>query len=790
MTNDDAGTPLYLLLLRRYALIGLSLVAIATGVAGHLELQRTCGPLDLWDLLNALYRTLQSFGLNFEPADCSAGTGEPAVGALLQVSRFLAFLVAAFAVISVFFNSAWNDLLLWAQVRWRDEDRMLLLGFGQVNFAIALAEKKARPRLPVTVVDRSFDPAQRRLGRDLGIRMIEGELSDPHTMRRVRPDRAQRVVVALGDDIRTVEVATMVAPLVESGIARRMDKSGQRAGERPPGQTKDGQWPLRAHISDPALLGSLTEARDLSNRRDASFQPFNLRIAAATRLAYRADLVQRARDHGQQRVHLVIVGLGHQGEAILIETLFAARAADLKPPKITVLDRNAKEVEARMRASYPRLMENRAAAIRGPQSPDCEGWCPIEFRSLDVELTDFTSDPLLLGLDGPDVADWPTAWVFSCGDDCRNQAAALRLEIAMQQCARRSVPIFARLWGSGLQPETQSNRHPFGLVEYFGASVETVASSHILSADQDALARAIHAAYQAVDKPLDPKKPVTSATDRFRQDWLDLPENMREANRRPARHIGFKIRDLGFDWRGFRLGVRPCIAKDRVGDLRRRIAAIRLRAQQAEAVSSVQPPASLFLPEDKPFYEAALLEHTLWSVHRVSNGWIQGPNGLRNNIYRHHDCIRPFVELGPITQGYDLMALDTGLAAAASKRPTAVERSVLRVLLDDPDLPVFTGHTQVELVVDPTRIPDQTRLDALSKALVGWATARDSTACRLHIILTDQVVLPPDRDRGHKDSLAIRALSRALLRLPDDLTVDVTRKYAPCPVPPRHAAPE
>ncbi|NBE07761.1 NAD-binding protein [Paragemmobacter ruber] len=788
-----------LLLLRRYGLLLLAFTVIVTGVIGFTQVKRQCGPLAPNDFLDALYRTFQTFGLNFDLATCATADGMPngPLNPWLQVSRYLAFLVAAWAVISVFFRSTWNDLLLWLQTRFRSENRLLLVGFGQINRAVALALKQGCSTLPITAVDRQFDAADRRLARDLGIRLIEAELSDPLTIDRIRPDRADRVIVALGDDIRTIEVASIIAPHVERGIVMREFKASDRTEGRPAGQTAQGEWPLAAHITDPALLANLTEARDLANRQEASFQPFNLRVEAACSFAYRADLVQRARDHGQERVHLVIVGLGHQGEAILIETLLTSYAHDLKPPRITVLDRNAAQVEARLRASYPRLMENHVAAIQGHESPACEGWVPITFHTLDVELTDFTRDDLLLAIDGPEVAEGPTAWLFSCGDDCRNQAAALQLEIAMQRRTRRAVPIFVRLWGAGLQMPLPGPRNLFGLIQYFGGAVETVQHSPLLSDAHEVLARAIHRAYQEVDKappassPPEETAAVTPSTDRYRQDWLALPENMRASNRRPARHMGFKIRELGFDWRDFRKGYHPTLAKDHVRDLRARIAGVTDRARAArDAQEKGRPGPAVFTPQDDLLRCLAEVEHTVWSVERISNGWMPSPTGIRNNIYRHHIHLRPFADLPPMAQGYDLVSLDAGLARASCRDPCAAPRNVLRQRLNDPLPHDLSTVTQVELLIDPDTLPAESHLDASARSIHAWAGKKGGTATRLHLILTGPVVLPADRSRGHHESLAIRLLSAALADLPSDLVIDVTRRYPPLPLPSLHLLPD
>ncbi len=761
-------------------LLLLCLATVATGTWGFWTAFNACGPRGVEQAFEALYRTLQMFGLNFDLPDCAGNVpARTEMNPWLHLARLLGFLALYYAVLSVFFASTLNNARIWLQIRFRAADRHVLLGFGEVNRAAASVLRRRDPSAPILAIDRFFDDVDRRVARDLGIELLAGDLSDPNTLRRARVDRARRVTVAVGDDIRAIEVARAIAPDVEKGLKGRCQTIPGIC--RPEGQEANGDWVLRAHISDPVLLANLTDTRDLAQSKGLSFQPFNLKVEAAAGFVYLADLVQRARDHGQRRVHLVVVGLGDQGEAILIETLLTSYAHDLLPPRVTVLDRCNEKVDARLRANYPRLMEGRLASMHAEGGPTCEGWGGVTFKSLDAETCDFTSDELLASIDGLDAVEVPTAWVFCCGDDRVNLAAALRLEVAMQQRARRAVPIFIRQWGSGLQELPGQRHNPLGLVQSFGSAPEAVRSSPFFSKDGDDLARSIHLTYLALGDGRTKEPATAEANDSYRRHWLELPEAMRAANRRPARHLSFKLRELGFDWKCRRSGKLPKFSSDDRKALRDRISAVLLQAKSVELANG---PTSDFAKDDPALLQSALIEHSAWVVERAANGWRRGPESKHDQ--RLQKYMVPFVRIGIDTKSYDLAAIDTGVAAGIEcGKPLAHARSRCVVAKDNLSSVDLKGKTEFELHIDPTNLCG---LERVADAVSNWA--KEKQACRLHIVLNGPVQLPPGRNRLKPEGLtvtvdatAITSLAR-IVELPDGIVCDVTRLYEPVPIPP------
>ncbi len=177
--------------------------------------------------------------------------------------------------------------------------------------------------------------------------------------------------------------------------------------------------------------------------RCGDFRPFNMDQGAALAFTNSAQLIRTVREQAQPRVHLVIIGLGNLGEAILVDTLMNSCAYDLLSPKVTVLDVNRKAVAGRIRAAYPRLLETSLDRMADPAGGrKYEALPVIEFHKINLDAVDFIQDPLLAAPE--DAAEPPTAWAFCCGADRVNLSARMRLDLAMEQGGRNPVPFFLR----------------------------------------------------------------------------------------------------------------------------------------------------------------------------------------------------------------------------------------------------------------------------------------------------------------------------------------------------------
>jgi len=157
-------------------------------------------------------------------------------------------------------------------------------------------------------------------------------------------------------------------------------------------------------------------------------------------------------------------------------------------------------------------------------------------------------------------------------------------------------------------------------------------TERLARAIHDSYARAIHEAY------------VEAATDRGEEpgsrralgDWDDLPEDLKEANRAQARHVGEKLADLG------------CIM-----------------------VPTFDPSLTFAYRDEEEVLHLARLEHDRWMQERIDQGYVYGP--VREG--RSHPDLVPWEQLSKEARDKDVDAVRNIPAMLA-----AVGFQVLRVM--------------------------------------------------------------------------------------------------------------
>ncbi|MCA1494065.1 NAD-binding protein [Ensifer sp. NBAIM29] len=741
-------------------LIVLFLVAVGFGVLGF-QASRSAVITENFgsNFLDNLYRTLQLFSFNYEVEEA----WKPESTWLL-LARYIAAFLTTYAVITIFARRLIERTWFWIQRERREHH--VILGFGVVGRAFA-RELRHR-RKPVTAIDTQFDDADRAFARDHGILLINGDLSDPEALSRAQIGGARRIIVACGNDLINVEIGTTAAAVVETWLVNHgmVEKGGAgRNLARRFGCNIQGEPVVKVHLASTRLLADLAEGTDIGSAR-GGFESFSLKADAGRALLAKGRLPMRARDCGQSRVHLVIVGLGDLGEAILISALPAAIAAGLGPPKLTVIDRSAEDVRIRLSALRPRLFDGSIPEDARPS---------LTFVTLDIAAVSFDRDESIVRVDLGD--DPPTAWVFCCGQDELNLAAGRRLELAMHQRRRRPASIFIRRWSGRAPEELVGSSDPLRLTNFFGDIASTVQKSEVLDENAFLLPKVLHDAYRggvtAAGSPID--------IDQFRQSWNRLPENIREANRSTARHIAQKLIDLGFLWRGMDSGCLPTLSAETAGACNALIDAA------GEDGSSLVPAA----PHQAPARDIILrTEHSRWLVDRAIAGWMAGPcddRGIprRDNQRRLHNNIRCFDDLDAQTQaGYARpLAAAIRMLESADVNLDAQRRKVVEIRLCSADMleidshdTEFAGVSELIIRVSETcAIVAEPVRKRLRGIVADWAG--QCAACRLLVLLEGPVesALLNDDD---KNSLATMEVLRELRAfLVSEIVYDVARLY-------------
>lgn len=724
----ERGSAALIELVRKHGLLFGFLLVLVLGTLAF-EAARTPGEEGL-PILASLYLSLRMFV--FEFAMPGGAADNLALSWLLTILSYAAVIISSSAVIGFFAQRLSAPLRLklqalqhnsshWPSAGRGPRKRAVLLGFGKINRAVA--QTLTARGYSITAIDERFDEPAQLIARNNLVLLVPGDLSDSASLRRAFMGAADMVIVAAGNDVTNIEVAAAAHKLAP-------------------------QANVFAHVASPGFSDALRESMDTGFALAEGIRTFSVKEESARNLLRRAHLAREARERGQQSVHLVIVGMGDQGEAILIEALQSAMAIDLGPPHITLIDKNAATLEIGFKARRPGLYERSLPTEARP--------C-ISFLPTDIETVDFADE------------DWPgsvpvTAYVFCCGEDATNLAAGLRLEHSMNLGRRAPAPIFLTVWGAGIDLELHDNRDPLGHCVLFGAVEPTIAGAAFLKGDPDLLASRLHDAYER-------QRCGAAGPDEKPRPWSGMPQTMKEANRRAVRHAHVKLIDMDLHWRGMGAADLPTIAADIAPTLN-------------TVRSDIDSPAILdgrlkaSLPE-RLMAELAETEHRRWLVDRALDGWRCSQDGTRDNAARTHPNILPFRNLRPDDQHYDTVLVralveEFGRLLGSTETAYAAKRSCLVVAADGTTAGTIQPGTTELIVAFPSqryRIAHSPPVE-FARAIKAWSeTAR---ACRVRVVLGQRFSSGVPHSEAAINAEGLRALVRSV---PVHLDMSIVHLY-------------
>lgn len=551
-------------------------------------------------IASAAYKSLQMFGLNFdlEPQkqstsktepEKSPSKAEPASGAAeekvveptLQVARFMAAGFSASTAILLISRPLRTALQILLQIAWFWRPRIVVFGYGPLGRAIA---RRFRATRTVTVVDLDPDGARSTAAADDGVLFVEGDGSDPAILRKVGLRRCRTVFVALDDDMASLDVAAAITA-AESSRTSTLDLRLVLSSRSLSRDLADSQW---------AKLGALDRA-----------SIFDLPEMAAIRLCETARFDRVALEAGQPRTHVVVIGCGDLGEAVMTEVLLTAWRIALAPPAVTVIDAHADEVRARIEAVAPALFipPGTPGALPRLSRPD------LHFET--AALTAANVAPVIARIAAGRAPI--TAIVVVTGRDVINVEIGMALERAMTRSYLPIAPVHVRLSNEyrGDTPDLGSTR--IGLVAPFGSLESIVEYGRAFGPDPDLVARRIHDHYRRAKErafPYDPE-PI----------WTDLKPTLKASNRRLYRHAVQKLEDLGLQIRANGLGrlrISGAIARE-IDRLR-----LDLEGQYGKIVDFAGAPSRCPVTAIAPIKRierSAVLEHDRWMTERATDGW-------------------------------------------------------------------------------------------------------------------------------------------------------------------------
>lgn len=363
--------------------------------------------------------------------------------------------------------------------------------------------------------------------------------------------------------------------------------------------------PITMSFEDPWFGERMDELENISGVRYVSLTDLALRS-----LHWQHPPFLIARTLGHQRLHVLLIGFGRAGEAVLNDLLLSALTSFQGTPRVTIVDPDAADIQVSLAQRCPELEKS------------------VELTIIEAQ---HHADARILPWDQLKKAnaESPFSLAYVCVD---SDLRALTVAVSLQALVRREGwtigPICTRLSAAGALPDSVSawdGAQSAGLLA-FGATYDFASAVGLFDVEMDRLPRLVHEAYRRVA----PEQAVANLP------WEQLTEEMHESNRRLMIHLPAKLASAGVDlsdWLGQGLPAGGVAIPDLRGD----------------------PPRLEHLAE---------LEHRRWMAERRLSGWQHGE--ARDNRRRLHPDLVPWDRLPEASKRFDREIVLATLEAVAS----------------------------------------------------------------------------------------------------------------------------
>ncbi len=474
----------------------------ALGLVGFAEYFRQSeSPKSLADLF---YLTGQLF-----TAESGAVDGQ--VPLKLEIARFAAPLVAAYAVISAVLALFSIEFRRWG-LRLR-RGHTIVCGLGRKGSHL-VEELRKEGRRVVVIEPDEHNPGLPRC-RELNVIVIPGRSDDAWTLLRAHIDRADMLIATAGEDSVNIETVVRAHTFTKNRTAGRLQ--------------------CVAHVTDPGLLHLLKSHAIFGDNRD----PFDLELVNVYEAGARAMLelsgLPNWEGGGAHSRRICILGLGHFGEAVLRRLLRdwalhhppqPEQGASIDGPspslEIVIIDLDAVGKENSVRQRFREFLGN----VR------------LHFVARDVRSPDFAGTDLAVSQPGQRLDTF-----FVCFDD---DSLATLAAIRISDRFGADVPIVVRMseqtgFASLLQCGP-AGCSALGGIRTIGFMDIACMRDLFLGGDTEILSRAFHEAY-VEERRADGDSPETNPAVAT---WHALPDSLRKNNRDRASDARHQLGRIGY----------------------------------------------------------------------------------------------------------------------------------------------------------------------------------------------------------------------------------------------------
>lgn len=506
--------------------------------------------------------------LTLQLSTLESGIVSGQIGWELEIARFLTPLITAFTAVMTAFILFHKQLDL---VRLRFfRQHTIICGLGEKGWLLATQLRQAGMK----VVAIEGDPGNSRINlcREMGIIVLERDARDAENLNMAVINRADYLVAVCGNDNVNAEIAV---------AARKLSVARDR-----------GVLNIIMHISKPLLCDLLRE-REFGQAAFPStrLEIFNVYECGAQFLIseYLMSYLDMNKEPNEMP-NILIIGCSPLSENLILQTArvwYGINIKGTRPLTFTIVDQQPEFKVHQLVSRYPKMS-------------DC---CQFNSLNFNVEDTSFWTADLLSNESNGRLFDA----IFICLEDS-NQGLQVALELRQRLRSNHPVIILYTLEESGLVSlvEEDDKPHPFMKnIIPFRLYKEVVSPELILNGTHEMLARAIHNDY--VQQRL--AEGIKLGEKRSMVKWHNLPEDLRESNRRQVDHICLKLKQAGY-------GITSIHDWD----------------------------ASEFRFSPMEVEKMARMEHDHWLEERLSDGWQYAP-GPEDVEKKTHPDIVPWDQL-------------------------------------------------------------------------------------------------------------------------------------------------
>jgi len=482
----------------------------------------------------------------------------------LEIARwmapFMSVYMAAIALILIF-----HERLQLIKLRFKS-DHIIVCGLGTIGMLLTRKFLSAGKEVAVIEIDEENDYIDEC--RDNGAAVLVGNATAPYILLQTGIERASHLFSMCGQDNTNAEIALQTRQLL--------------AGRRKKPMT------CVVHIKDPKLCRSIKEREFAAEKNAASRLEFlNLYDQAAKILVKSHSPFPGEGTVPALPPHILIIGAGHMGESLVVEL---AKKWHDRPDrgdrkiKISLIDRAAGEKLDLFYIRYPGL-----PAV-----------CDIVPLDMEIGSPAFEAGQYLCDDNGK----CDLTAVYICLDE---DSPALSTALALNHVLRdNDLPIVICLNSrTGLAELIHDDAHGLKRLHTFALLDAVLDPEFLLLGTHEILARAIHEEYLREQLA----KGDTPETNPSLVPWDELPETLKDSNRRQAAYLAVKLNRIG-------CSIMPMTDWNAL-------------------------PVQF---SDEEIETMAKMEHDDWLEERLQDGWVYAP-GPKDSSKKTHPSLVPWEKL-------------------------------------------------------------------------------------------------------------------------------------------------